>query len=89
MIPAFTSSCSEMIERWQKMAGPRGACEVDVWPDLQKFSADVISRAAFGNNYEEGKRLFELQNEMIVLTLEAMQTSYIPGFRYAAGIKLT
>ncbi|KAG2717993.1 hypothetical protein I3760_03G200100 [Carya illinoinensis] len=82
MIPAFTSSCSEMIERWQKMAGPRGACEVDVWPDLQKFSADVISRAAFGSNYEEGKRLFELQNEMIVLTLEAMQTSYIPGFRF-------
>lgn len=87
MIPAFTSSCSEMIERWQKTVSPRGACEVDVWPDLKKLTADVISRAAFGSNYEEGKRIFELQNELIVLTLEAMLSLNIPGFRYVAGIK--
>jgi cytochrome P450 len=71
-----------MVARWQKMASPQGPCEVDIWPELQKLTADVISRAAFGSNYEEGKHIFELQKEMITLVLESMQTIYIPGFRY-------
>ncbi|XP_059433014.1 cytochrome P450 CYP72A616-like [Corylus avellana] len=82
MIPAFTTSCSKMVERWQKMANPQGPCEVDIWPELQKLTADVISRAAFGSNYEEGKHMFELQKELITLVLESMQTTYIPGFRF-------
>ncbi|KAB1209462.1 Cytochrome P450 72A15 [Morella rubra] len=47
-----------------------------------KLTADAISRAAFGSSYEEGKRIFELQTELIMLTLEAMQTLYILGFRF-------
>jgi cytochrome P450 len=88
MIPAFTTSCSKMVARWQKMASPQGPFEVDIWPELQKLTADFISRAAFGSNYEEGKQIFELQKELITLALEAMQTIYIPGFRYVACIEL-
>ncbi|KAH8508397.1 hypothetical protein H0E87_010498 [Populus deltoides] len=61
MLPAFSISCSKMIEQWKKMVNH----EVDVWPELQKLTMDIISRAAFGSNYEEGKRLFELQKELI------------------------
>ncbi|GMY36409.1 cytochrome P450 72A397-like [Fagus crenata] len=82
MIPVFTTSCSRMINQWQKMVSPQQRCEVDIWPELQKLTADVISRAAFGSNYEEGKEIFELQKELILLVLEAMQTLYIPGFRF-------
>uniref|UniRef100_A0A2N9HMX7 Cytochrome P450 n=1 Tax=Fagus sylvatica TaxID=28930 RepID=A0A2N9HMX7_FAGSY len=82
MIPVFTTSCSRMINQWQKMVSPQQRCEVDIWPELQKLTADVISRAAFGSNYEEGKQIFELQKELILLVLEAMQTLYIPGFRF-------
>jgi cytochrome P450 len=81
MIPVFTTSCSRMINQWQKMVSSQQRCEVDIWPELQKLTADVISRAAFGSNYEEGKEIFELQKELILLVLEAMQTLYIPGFR--------
>ncbi|KAL9357042.1 hypothetical protein Peur_050295 [Populus x canadensis] len=65
MLPAFSISCSKMIEQWKKMVNHQESCEVDVWPELQKLTMDIISRAAFGSNYEEGKRLFELQKELI------------------------
>lgn len=78
----FAISCSKMIEEWEKRTvSIQGSCEVDVWPEFQKLTADVISRAAFGSDYEQGKKIFELQKELIMLVLEAMQTLYIPGFR--------
>ncbi|KAF2287150.1 hypothetical protein GH714_038445 [Hevea brasiliensis] len=82
MIPVFAISCKEMIEQWKKMVNHQEACEVDVWPELQKTAKDIISRAAFGSNYEEGKKIFQLQQELVVLTVEAMRTLYIPGFRF-------
>lgn len=79
-----------MIEQWKKMINHQESCEVDVWPELQKVTMDIISWAAFGSNYEEGKRLFELQKELFFffLVLEAMQTLYIPGFRFAPTKKI-
>ncbi|KAI5588609.1 hypothetical protein BDE02_05G108800 [Populus trichocarpa] len=56
MLPAFSISCSKMIEQWKKMVNHQESCEVDVWPELQNLTMDIISRAAFGSNYEEGKR---------------------------------
>lgn len=82
----FAISCSKMIEEWKKRTvSIQGSCEVDVWPEFQKLTADVISRAAFGSDYEHGKKIFELQKELIMLVLEAMQTLYIPGFRYSSS----
>ncbi|CAI0387485.1 unnamed protein product [Linum tenue] len=82
MLPAFGLSCSNMIAQWNEMVGPQGTCEVDAWPELQKLTMDAISRAAFGSSYEQGKKIFQLQKELILLVMEAMQTLYIPGFRF-------
>ncbi|KAF9604061.1 hypothetical protein IFM89_001936 [Coptis chinensis] len=82
MMPAFLTSCSKLIEKWKKMVSPQGSHQLDVWPDIQTFSSDVISRTAFGSNYEEGKRIFELQKEQDVLVLEAFKSVYMPGFRF-------
>ncbi|RZC85855.1 hypothetical protein C5167_026529 [Papaver somniferum] len=83
MVPAFRTSCSELIARWKKLTGPaKGSCELDIWPEMQTLTSDIISRTAFGSNYEEGKKLFELQNEQIALFIEASQSIYIPGFRF-------
>lgn len=81
MIPEFLTSSGNMIEQWKKMVGDEGSSELDIWPEFQKLTADAISRAAFGSNYEQGKRIFQLQKELLQLTIEAMQTVYIPGYR--------
>ncbi|XP_076907361.1 cytochrome P450 CYP72A219-like isoform X2 [Bidens hawaiensis] len=82
MVPAFHLSCSEMIGKWEKMISPNGSCELDVWPYLQALTSDVISRTAFGSSYEEGIRIFELIREQTVLTMESLQSVYIPGYRF-------
>ncbi|GLT25054.1 hypothetical protein SLA2020_002080 [Shorea laevis] len=82
MIPAFYQSCSDMIGKWEKLVSAEGSCELDVCPDLVCLTSDAISRTAFGSNYEEGERIFKLQQEQIQLIMQALQSVYIPGWRF-------
>ncbi|RWR96162.1 cytochrome P450 CYP72A219-like protein [Cinnamomum micranthum f. kanehirae] len=82
MLPAFSTCCSELVNRWELLIGSKESYELDVWPELQKLTADVISRTAFGSSYIEGKQIFQLQSERALLVSKALRTVYIPGFRY-------
>ncbi|GMP66168.1 hypothetical protein CsSME_00026637 [Camellia sinensis var. sinensis] len=83
MVPAMYSSCSEMISKWEVLvSSTKGSCEVDVWPYLENLTGDVISRTAFGSNYEEGQRIFKLQKEQFNTIMQLMQSIYIPGSRF-------
>ncbi|KAA8534783.1 hypothetical protein F0562_029775 [Nyssa sinensis] len=82
MIPVFSTSCRMMINKWKKSVGGQGTCEMDVWPQFQDLTGDIISQTAFGSSYEEGKKIIELQKELLILVIEAMQTIYIPDFRF-------
>ncbi|XP_057792311.1 cytochrome P450 72A225-like isoform X1 [Salvia miltiorrhiza] len=82
MLPSFYLSCGDMLSKLDEIIPSEGACEVDVWPHLQALTRDVISRTAFGSNYEEGRKIFELQKEQGVLLLKAFQMLYIPGWRF-------
>ncbi|KAK3041742.1 hypothetical protein RJ639_000666 [Escallonia herrerae] len=42
----------------------------------------VIARSAFGSSLEEGKKIFELQQEQVVLLIEASQALYVRGLRF-------
>lgn len=70
MLPAFKLTASEMLRKWEKIVWIS-----DVWPYLRTLTSDAISKIAFGNSYEEGIKIFELQKEQIQLILEV----YIPG----------
>ncbi|XVF18414.1 hypothetical protein REPUB_Repub11eG0019400 [Reevesia pubescens] len=82
MLPAFYESCIEMISKLEKRVFVEGSSELDVWPYLVNLTRDVISRAAFGSSYEEGRRIFQLLEEQTHLTTKVAQSVYIPGWRF-------
>ncbi|XP_062030316.1 cytochrome P450 CYP72A219-like isoform X2 [Rosa rugosa] len=82
MLPAFHQSCNGMIKEWESLVSKEGSCELDVWPSLQSLSDDALCRTSFGSSYEEGKQIFELLKEQAVLSIKALQSVNIPGWRF-------
>ncbi|CAL9016818.1 unnamed protein product [Prunus brigantina] len=82
MVPIFYQSCSEMINKWESLVSKESSCELDVWPYLENFTSDVISRAAFGSSYEEGRKIFQLLREEAKVYTVAVRSVYIPGWRF-------
>ncbi|KDP24085.1 hypothetical protein JCGZ_25742 [Jatropha curcas] len=72
MLPSFMASCEEMIEKWDNLVGSKEFYELDVMPELQNLTGDIISRAAFGSNIEEGKFIFSLQRKQAGLYLQSL-----------------
>lgn len=81
MVPAMYLSCIEIMEKWENMVSPKGQCELDIWPDFETLTSDVISRTSFGSNFEEGRKISLLQKEQAALVIQAAQEAYIPGIR--------
>ncbi|CAO2191128.1 unnamed protein product [Urochloa humidicola] len=83
MLPAFSTCCTELIDRWESnLAGSDGSYELDVWPEFQNLTGDVISSTAFGSSFMEGRRIFQLQGEQAERLIKAFQYTYIPGFLF-------
>ena len=80
MLPVFSTCSEEMITRWENSMSPEGLSEVDVWPEFQNLTGDVISRTAFGSSYQEGMKIFQLQDELAERLMQAFQTLFIPGY---------
>ncbi|XP_059302740.1 cytochrome P450 CYP72A219-like [Lycium ferocissimum] len=76
MVPSFHLTTCEMLSKWEKIVSTEGS-EVDVWPYLQTLTSDAISRTAFGSSYEEGRKIFELQQELAKIILKGTESSYI------------
>ncbi|XP_074319193.1 cytochrome P450 72A397-like isoform X1 [Silene latifolia] len=85
MVDTMYESCSIMTSSWDKIIAAHGGgpTEVDVWPFLETLAGDIISRAAFGSSYGDGKIIFDLQTEYVNLIMKNPQPSnYIPGWRF-------
>ncbi|XP_049374061.1 cytochrome P450 CYP72A219-like [Solanum verrucosum] len=82
MLPAFYVSCREMLSKWEEIVPKGTSFELDVWPDLQIMSSEVISRTSFGSSYEEGRTIFELQNEQAEYVIRIARSIHIPGSRF-------
>ncbi|XP_050208248.1 cytochrome P450 72A397-like [Mercurialis annua] len=72
MLPSFMASCEEMVQRWDNLIGSTECYEVDVLPEFQNLTTDIISKAVFGSNLEEGEFIFSLQREQGQLFLESL-----------------
>ena len=51
-----------------------------MWPEMQNLTGDVISRAAFGSSYLEGRQIFQLQAEQAERLVATIQKIIIPGY---------
>ncbi|KAJ0024058.1 hypothetical protein Pint_07185 [Pistacia integerrima] len=83
MMPAFSTCCEELIEKWDNsVMESGGSCELDVFKEFQNFTGDVISRAAFGSSFEEGRTIFLLQQEQAKLLVPCLVYEKFPLFRF-------
>ncbi|KAL5997489.1 hypothetical protein ACLOJK_008419 [Asimina triloba] len=82
MLPAFSASCGELVDRWEQQISSNEFYELDVWPEMQALTGDVISRTAFGSSYEEGRQIFQLLTVLDDLNVQIFQKLYIPGYKY-------
>ncbi|KAL2929453.1 hypothetical protein RDABS01_034864 [Bienertia sinuspersici] len=85
LIPMVGKSVEEMLDKWDQMMreiGGEREVEIEVSEWFQGLTEDVITRMAFGSSYEEGKAIFKLQSQQMVLAAEAFQKVLIPGYRF-------
>ena len=80
MLPVFSACCTETITRWENSMPYEGHYEIDVWPEFQNLTGDVISRTAFGSSYQEGMKIFQLQGELAECFVQSLKTIFIPGY---------
>ncbi|CAI0447457.1 unnamed protein product [Linum tenue] len=78
MTPAMIASTEMMLERWKNRVGE----EVEVYEEFRFLTAEVISRTAFGSNFAEGKRIFDLLTQMGELAVASAFKVRLPGIRY-------
>ncbi|KAL3375400.1 hypothetical protein AABB24_006737 [Solanum stoloniferum] len=87
MIPMMGKSMKEMLDKWSKMSNASGKVEIEVSEMFSTLAEDVITRIVFGNSYEDGKAIFELQAQQMVYATEAYQKVFIPGYRFLPSKK--
>ncbi|XP_050215203.1 cytochrome P450 734A1 [Mercurialis annua] len=81
LVPVVAKSVINMVEQWSS-SKTTDEVEIEVSEWFQTLTEDVITRTAFGSSYEDGKAIFRLQSQQMVLAAEAFQKVSIPGYRF-------
>ncbi|KAG9152924.1 hypothetical protein Leryth_012542 [Lithospermum erythrorhizon] len=85
MIPMAAKGVIEKLENIlskSKTESLDDGVEIEVSEWFQTLTEDIVTRTAFGRSYEDGKAIFRLQAQQMVLASEAFQKIFIPGYRF-------
>nr|XP_034568502.1 cytochrome P450 714C2-like [Setaria viridis] len=87
MLHVMVEAAMPMLTSWENIFGREGgSAEIVVDVSLRNFSADVISRTSFGNNFAAGKEIFnkirQLQIAMAKQSILGVPGPRLPGIRH-------
>ena len=70
-----------MLQNWQEMMSQSesNGKVIDVHNEFRALTVDIISHTAFGSSYNDGKEVFELQQELQEMVAKAEQSVFILG----------
>ncbi|KAL4184712.1 hypothetical protein AMTRI_Chr10g2500 [Amborella trichopoda] len=86
MFSDMVRSTEEMLGRWREKEGQ----EIEISSELRLLTQDVISRTAFGSNYLQGQKLFNLFSKMGILFSSNIRKVRFPGsgfFRFSDEVE--
>ncbi|CAL5382268.1 unnamed protein product [Camellia sinensis] len=75
MFPAMVTSVEVMLERWKQYEGK----EMEVFQEFRLLTSEVISKTAFGSNYQEGKNIFEMLMKLTLIVSRNVHKIRFPG----------
>ncbi|KNA19676.1 hypothetical protein SOVF_059410 [Spinacia oleracea] len=82
MFGLMVESTTSMLSSWEdRVSKSGGTVEMTVEEDLRSLSADIISKAAFGSSYSQGKDIFSKLREIQKLMSQTLHVG-IPFSRY-------
>ncbi|KAK8516774.1 hypothetical protein V6N11_007538 [Hibiscus sabdariffa] len=74
MNPAVITSVETMLEKWKGREGN----EIQVFEEFRLLTAEVLSRTAFGSNYLQGKKIFDMLTKLSILIYRIYFKARIP-----------
>ncbi|KAH0710008.1 hypothetical protein KY284_011435 [Solanum tuberosum] len=81
LVPGAARKVIEMLDKLTPNL-KNGEIEIEVSEWFQTLTEDIVAQTAFGHSYEQGKAIFRLQAQQMVLASEAFQKVFIPGYRF-------
>ncbi|XP_060669611.1 cytochrome P450 CYP749A22-like isoform X3 [Ziziphus jujuba] len=75
MSSAMITSVEIMLQRWKSYEGK----EIEMYEEFRLLTSDVISRTAFGNDYERGQNIFEMLVRLAELVSDNIYKLRFPG----------
>ncbi|KAG0605431.1 hypothetical protein M758_9G058500 [Ceratodon purpureus] len=84
MVESVVKGAMEEIEKWEQMTTQAGGMlDYDVEHDIHIISGKIMSYTAFGDEFERGKQIYELQSETVGHLFAALSNPmfWIPGYR--------